>query len=91
MVDALTPPINYYRANVFRGDFFRGKGTSSTVQPPTLIIWGTEDLALGKPLAALSGKYCAKATVRYVDGASHWVQMDEPAVVNAAMRQFLTA
>ena len=57
---------------------------------PTLIVWGEADGALDKPMAQLSAQRCkGKVTVRYVEGASHWVQMDRPDLVNAYIREFL--
>merc|ERR1719334_1160294 len=44
---AITPPLNYYRAI----DFTRNEKVPRTTVP-TLIIWGTNDMALGKPMAA---------------------------------------
>ena len=57
---------------------------------PTLIIWGDRDSALEKPLAKLSSEVCkGKVTIKYVEGASHWVQMDRPDLVNKHIREFL--
>ena len=58
---------------------------------PTLMVWGTEDLALGRELAEMSGDYVDDYRIKYVDGASHWVQQDEPAAVNKHIREFLSS
>lgn len=85
----LSPPVNYYRASLLRMDAVRPKGVSARVRVPTLIIWGTKDLALDTGLASLSASFCDNVRVEYVDGASHWVQQDEPEMCNKFMWQFL--
>lgn len=59
------------------------------MKPPVLVIWGTEDAALEKGMATLSMDQCDNGRVEFVEGASHWVQQDEPAVVNGHIRKFL--
>lgn len=59
------------------------------MKKPTLVIWGCKDTALNKDLAALSVKYVPNLTVKYVEDASHWVQMDTPDEVNNYMREWL--
>ncbi len=61
----------------------------SKVKMPTLMIWGTNDGALEKKMADLSGNYVEDFTLHYIEGASHWVQQEEPQQVNAYMREFL--
>ena len=57
---------------------------------PTLIIWGDQDAALDKPLAKMSSEACTgKVEIKYIEGASHWVQMDRPDLVNKYIREFL--
>lgn len=34
-------------------------------------------------------QYCRDCRVHIVRGASHWVQQDQPELVNALMRQFM--
>ncbi|XP_076463455.1 epoxide hydrolase 4-like [Babylonia areolata] len=91
-------PINFYRAamsltNLSR-DMTRGTGVAGSgkgdITAPTLLIWGEEDTALDRSLPQLSAKVCkGKVTIKYVEGASHWVQMDRPDLVNKHMREFL--
>ncbi len=61
------------------------------VAPPTLLVWGTKDGALEQKTAELSGRYVEDLTLEWVEGASHWVQQEEPVLVNAAIRRFLSA
>ena len=57
---------------------------------PTLIIWGDQDTALDKSLAKMSVAACTgRAEIKFIEGASHWVQMDRPDRVNKHMREFL--
>jgi len=84
--NAFTPAIHYYRA-VFQMD--RVKMPKDLIASPTLIIWGTDDMALDTCMAEMSAKYCKNATVRLVNGASHWVQQDNPELCNKYMFEFL--
>jgi len=81
---SFTGPLNYYR-NVFSTD------TSNTIQldMPTLIIWGTEDKALMVEQAELASKYVNQCSVKYIDDAAHFVNLDEPDKVNEYMKEFL--
>lgn len=54
-----------------------------------LLVWGTEDLFLTKQLAEMSRHYANDLTIKYVDGASHWVQQDSPNKVNSIIAEFL--
>ena len=82
----LTAPINYYRAAM---QLEPSKPPKSKIKPPTLLVWGTEDKALGKEMAEMSGDYCEDFTLRWVPGACHFVQQEEPKAVNKHMREFL--
>jgi pimeloyl-ACP methyl ester carboxylesterase len=78
--------MNYYRATL------RYISPLPQVEKPavrSLIIWGTGDGALVKQIPELTQQYLDNVTVRYIEGASHWVQHEEPAQVNQLMRQFL--
>lgn len=86
---AMTAMINYYRAN------FRGQPPAEWTDPPliatpTLMIWGTEDSALGKELTYGTQDLVPNLTLRYVPQVSHWVQQEAPDTVNAMMEAWLT-
>jgi len=87
--NGLTGPINYYRASDFQSPSKAEIEAMPLIDIPTLIIWGTADLALESSLAADSAKFHRNCTVRYIEGASHWVQQDQPEAVNDFMRKFL--
>jgi pimeloyl-ACP methyl ester carboxylesterase len=83
---ALTAMLNYYR-NVFRG--LMSEQWSVLEDVPTLMIWGEGDSALGKELTYGTDQYVRDFQVRYISNASHWVQQEEPELVNQFMREFL--
>ena len=81
-------PINYYRASMrYKPKFSRG----GKLEVPTLIIWGTEDSALSKQLAEESKNYISDCTLKFIEGASHWVQTEEPDKVNQYIHEFINA
>ncbi|MFH4973708.1 hypothetical protein AB6A40_000417 [Gnathostoma spinigerum] len=84
---AFTGPINYYRHAMQH--LPPTDSPVPMVKPKTLIIWGTADIALDKAMAGMSLQYCEMGQLRYVDGASHWVQQDEPEKVNEFIENFL--
>lgn len=84
--NTLTAALNYYR-NVF------AQGLTTTdwgiLHVPTLMIWGEADTALGKELTYGTEKYVQDFRIRYIPNCSHWVQQEQPQVVNQLMREFL--
>jgi len=84
--DDLLGPINYYRAR-FR--YAKIDTSLVKIKPPVMVIWGTKDGALSKELPELAAKYIENYTLKWVEGASHWVQQEEPDVVNGHIREFL--
>ncbi len=65
-------------------------GRFSTITCPTLVVWGENDIALGKELLqGMSPKYVTDVTVKLIPGASHWVQCDVPDAVNETVAAFL--
>ncbi|MBC7969725.1 MAG: alpha/beta hydrolase [Verrucomicrobia bacterium] len=84
--DTLTAALNYYR-NVFaQGLTSRDWGILTT---PTLMIWGEADTALGKELTYGTEKYVQDFRIRYIPHCSHWVQQEQPQLVNQLIRDFL--
>jgi epoxide hydrolase 4 len=86
-----TAMINYYRALVRGGG---GKRQSDlgfpTIDTPTLMIWGEDDMALTKETTYGTDEVVKNLTLRYLPRISHWVQQDAPQEVNAMMSAFLT-
>jgi pimeloyl-ACP methyl ester carboxylesterase len=83
---ALTATINYYR-NVFQPKFFNQ--TLGVLEVPTLMIWGDKDIALGKELTYGTEAYVRDFQIKYIPNCSHWVQQEQPSLVNQYMREFL--
>ncbi|CAL4076458.1 unnamed protein product, partial [Meganyctiphanes norvegica] len=81
---ALTGPVNYYR----NMDPTMAEKSFPKVSVPTLIVWGTEDQALAKPIAELSAALCENAQIQWVENTGHWVQMEEHALVNNLIRDY---
>lgn len=83
---ALTTMLNWYRAAFRRRPL---RNSRAAIVAPTLILWGKRDAYLGCDMAQPSAAQCAHARVEIFDTASHWLQHDEPARVNAALVEHL--
>jgi pimeloyl-ACP methyl ester carboxylesterase len=90
---ALTSAINYYRA-AFRN--FSGirelERARKRISSPTLLIWGENDVALGKELTyGMEPLFAGPFRVQYVPNCSHWVNEEQPDLVNRLLLDFLAA
>lgn len=85
---ALTAMINYYRAN-FQIPSAKMPQDWGILDIPTLMIWGEEDTALGKELTYGTDAYVSDLELKYIPNCSHWVQQEQPTLVNQHMREFL--
>jgi pimeloyl-ACP methyl ester carboxylesterase len=83
---ALSGAINYYR-NLLT--YLSQKKVWGILKIPTLMIWGEEDRALGKELTYGTEEYVQHLRIRYIPNCSHWVQQEQPQLVNQMMRGFL--
>ncbi|GMS92182.1 hypothetical protein PENTCL1PPCAC_14357, partial [Pristionchus entomophagus] len=84
--DCLRSAINYYRCLYQMPD----KGNiRQKCAVKTLILWGDNDAFLVNEGAILSKDWCDDATLQIIPGASHWVQQDEPNIVNGHIDNFL--
>lgn len=88
---ALTAAINYYRANIRPEIFMEDIDLKlPKIKSPTLVIWGEEDLALTLEVSKGAEKYIdAPYTIKYIPKCGHWVQQEEPELVNKYMLEFL--
>ena len=82
---ALTAMLNYYRA-VFR---HKPAGITRVTKTPTLIIWGEDDVVLGKSLTYGIGQWVPNVQIHYVPNCGHWVQNEAADKANSAMLAFL--
>ena len=84
---ALTGMLNYYR-NIFNSAGFLNQ-TWGVLEMPTLMIWGEDDEALGKELTYGTQDLVSDFEIRYIPQCSHWVQQEQPNLVNQYMQAFL--
>ncbi len=87
---APTAMLNYYRAFVLGGGGRRQRALGMPpVETPTLLIWGEEDVALGRETTHGTEAFVPKLTLRYLPGVSHWVQQEAPETVNSMLEAWL--
>lgn len=84
---AMTAMLNYYR-NIFQQGMI--KGDWSVLEVPTLMIWGEKDTALGTELTYGTAAYVRNFQIKYIPDCSHWVQQEQPQLVNQYIREFLS-
>ena len=87
---ALTPALNYYRANI-RPEAFVGPAPElPAVTAPTMGIWSSGDMALSETQMVDSAAFVT-GTFRFerIEGAGHWMQLEVPDRVNALLGEFL--
>ena len=59
------------------------------IHTPTLMLWGEQDVALTRELTFGTAKYVPGLVLRYLPDASHWVQQDQPELVNSMLEAWL--
>jgi epoxide hydrolase 4 len=89
----LTGPLNFYRASPLRP----GPEVAKVVIPrellevhlPTLVLWGMGDIAL--PPALLDGlaDYVPNMQLERIEGATHWIIHEQPALVAQHLQRYL--
>jgi epoxide hydrolase 4 len=83
---AITAMLNWYRAAARH----RPQSTSDPrITVPTLILWGTQDVALDRSLAEKSVAQCDDGRLILFEEATHWVQHEEAQRVNPLIAEFL--
>ena len=92
---ALTGGLNYYRAAHF-GSFTGESDEIIDADPslfalkvPTLVIWGEKDRWLLTGNLENLDKYVSNLTIKRITDGSHWVIHEQPALVNAYIREFI--
>ncbi len=92
---ALTGGLNYYRATKILPNQSNGIDwpdlPHTPLSVPTLVIWGEQDSAL--LTGNLNGleELVSNLTVKRIPDGTHWVIHEQPARVNALIREFLSA
>jgi pimeloyl-ACP methyl ester carboxylesterase len=75
---ALTAVLNWYRANAVLLEKRREGPKFGAVQHPTLLIWGNQDIAIGRVAVEQTAQYM-KGPYRLVEvNAGHWLAQEEP-------------
>jgi pimeloyl-ACP methyl ester carboxylesterase len=87
---ALTPGLNWYRANVPPESYVAPPLTLPAVQAPTMGVWSSGDFALTEGQMTRSAEQVA-GPWRYerLEGPGHWMQLEAPAEVNRLLLDFL--
>jgi len=84
----ITAMLNWYRA---AARYRPRLPAIPRVHVPTLVLWGAEDVALGRDMAEPSQAMCDDGRLVFFEQASHWVHRDEPQRVNELLLRFLEA
>lgn len=82
---AFTAMLNWYRANV---RYLAETPKEARISIPTLLIWGTQDFALGQHMAEPSIETCDQGRLVLVEDATHWVQHEKAEQVNQLIIEF---
>lgn len=80
--------LNYYRALLRRSPFSQHRRLRP-IEAPVQVIWGARDRHLGIEFSQPSPTMAPNLRYDVIDDASHWVQVDRPAMVNARLKEFL--
>ncbi len=88
---SITAAINYYRALMRSGFALRPpEWMSRKIAAPTMLIWGEQDVALGKELTyGMEDLFTGPFQIKYIPDSGHWVQQEKPELVNQYIRDFL--
>jgi len=85
---SLTAMLNWYRAALLHPSKLEFDAEASRVKVPALLIWGKQGSFTGETMASESLAYCDDGHLEMIDTATHWVQHEQPARVNAVVSQF---
>jgi pimeloyl-ACP methyl ester carboxylesterase len=88
---ALTAALNWYRANAVLLERRREGPKFGSVQHPTLLIWGNQDIAVGRVAIERTAQYM-KGPYRLVElNAGHWLAQEAPERVHDEILRHLQA
>jgi pimeloyl-ACP methyl ester carboxylesterase len=88
---ALTAGLNWYRANLAPARELAARPPVPAIAAPTLGIWSSGDNYLTEDRMIRSAEHvCGPWRYERIEGASHWLQLDQPERVNALLVEFLT-
>jgi epoxide hydrolase 4 len=80
--------LNWYRALLRMPPWLP---THSPITVPTLLLWGANDVFLGREMARPTIECCQEGQLVMFEDATHWVHHEQPARVNALIETFLRA
>jgi pimeloyl-ACP methyl ester carboxylesterase len=81
---ALTGGLNWYRANDFRAEI-------GPITVPTMYVWSTDDIALGREAAEGTEAHCAGPyRFEVIEGVSHWLPEEAPDQLNSLLLSHLS-
>jgi pimeloyl-ACP methyl ester carboxylesterase len=78
--------LNWYRALLRKPP---SPPVNLRISVPTLLIWGAEDMFLGREMAQPSIDLCDDGRLVFIEGATHWVHHEEASRVNELIEDFL--
>ncbi|MEP7115158.1 MAG: alpha/beta hydrolase [Ilumatobacteraceae bacterium] len=91
----LAAALGYYRATFGAGerdpdlDLIEMAGGGELTQP-TLYLHGRNDGCIGVEVAEAASEMCPWATIEIVEDAGHFLQLEQPEIVNARVVEFVT-
>ena len=85
---AITGMLNWYRAALQKLPDMSG---DLRIRVPTLILWGAQDIALGRQMAESSLDLCDQGKLVFFELAGHWIQHDESEAVNQHLIEFFNS
>ena len=89
--------LNYYRASPLRPASAEDPAAAAlelprsmlTINVPTLVVWGLQDVALAPELVDGLEDYIPRLTLKPVAEASHWIVHEQPALVISLLTEHL--
>lgn len=82
---SLTAMLNYYRALRLGAP----SASASRIKPPVLVLWGTRDRFLERHVMECALEFCDDGRFVAIEGATHWMHLERPGQINAAIAGFL--
>ena len=79
--------LNYYRALRERST----EGEPTRLVPPVLILWAGDDVFLERHVAEAGRDLCDDGRLEFVEGASHWLHIEQPELINRRIIAFLNS
>jgi pimeloyl-ACP methyl ester carboxylesterase len=87
---ALTAALNWYRANMPIEDLLTPVPQLPRVSTPTLGLWSSGDNYLTEDAMIASKAWVTSGwAYRRIEGASHWIPLDAPDLLNRCLLEFL--